>query len=71
MTSLPRPLAGQRRSLRRSADQPLAGAGREVWDAPENYHEGVTVGLHKLAEYTGDEKFTRQADLLSEDFGGR
>ncbi|MDO5724334.1 MAG: D-glucuronyl C5-epimerase family protein [Flaviflexus sp.] len=45
--------------------------GREVWKAPENYHEGVTVELRKLAEYTGDEEFTRQADLLSEDFGGR
>lgn len=71
MTSLPRSLAGQRRSLRRSSDQPLAGAGREVWDVPENYHEGVIVELRKLAEYTGGEEFTRQADLLSEDFGGR
>ncbi|MET4004155.1 MULTISPECIES: D-glucuronyl C5-epimerase family protein [Arthrobacter] len=42
--------------------------GRTVWGNPESYHKGVVKQLRKLAELTGDSEFTKQADVLYEDF---
>ncbi|MDO5751470.1 D-glucuronyl C5-epimerase family protein [Arthrobacter sp.] len=42
--------------------------GRTVWGTPESYHQGVVKQLRKLADMTGDQEFTRQADLLYADF---
>lgn len=42
--------------------------GHSVWANPETYHKGVVKQLRKLAEMTGDVEFTRQADVLHEDF---
>lgn len=42
--------------------------GRSVWGNPKSYHKGVVKQLQKLAEITGDSEFTKQADVLFEDF---
>ncbi|NVM97482.1 D-glucuronyl C5-epimerase family protein [Arthrobacter sp. SDTb3-6] len=41
--------------------------GRTVWDNPANYHKGVISQLRTMAGMTGDDEFSRQADLLHAD----
>lgn len=42
--------------------------GRSVWGNPQNYHRGVISQLRTLAQITGDNEFSRQADVLFADF---